>query len=310
MEAMVTQPRARLSLFWISTYPAAVHNRLLSIVAIISIAASIAGPGRAGSVDSLLRRVPADSLVAPLRRIEGNALHPREAAEAALRLGQLHYARGEYRRAAEAFSRAAARLDPGRKIEARYWMGMSWLALGDPGQARAAFEELIGAESPRRTEALLGLALAWERQRRPEKAFEILDPLSREAKGEAAPPVLEQTWRIALRLHREEAADRARKRLVDEYPRSMEATRVGLEPVRHSTTVVELGPFTTEARAHQVADEARRAGFADVQVVLRPGAERASAIVRLGAFASADAARRAADRARRTLGVPVQVVTP
>jgi tetratricopeptide (TPR) repeat protein len=266
-------------------------------------------PAWAAAVDSLLRKVPADSLVLPLRRIENNALRPREAAEAALKLGQLHYARGEYRRAADAFSRAAARLDPARKPEARYWAGMSWLALGDAGQARAVFEEITSGESPRRSEALLGLALAWDRQRRPEKAFEILDPLSREAQGEAAPPVLEQTIRIADRMHRTDAANRARERLVREFPRSMEATRAGLEPARRNTTVVELGPFPSEPRAHQVAEEARRAGFTGAQVMVRPGSDRARAMVQLGEYSTADEARRAADRVRRSLGVPAQLVT-
>jgi tetratricopeptide (TPR) repeat protein len=256
-----------------------------------------------------MKRVPADSLVGPLRRMENDALHPRAGADAAMRLGQLHYARGEYRRAAEAFSRAAARLDPGRKAEARYWAGLSWLALGDAGQARAVFEEITSAESPRRTEALLGLALAWERQRRPEKSFEILDPLARDVRGEAAPAVLEQTLRIAERLHRTDTATRARQRLLREFPRSMEAMRAGLEPPQHSSSVVELGPFASEPRAHQVADEARRNGFADAQVALRPGPNGTVAVVRLGEFANVDEARRAADRARRALGTSAQVVT-
>ncbi|MGH7741668.1 MAG: hypothetical protein ACRENS_06565, partial [Candidatus Eiseniibacteriota bacterium] len=53
---------------------------------------------------------------------------PRPAASAAdltpegeFDLGQRHYARGEYRQAAEHFALAAARLEPARKPTARYW---------------------------------------------------------------------------------------------------------------------------------------------------------------------------------------------
>src|SRR5262249_54550284 len=76
-------------------------------------------------------------------------------------LGQLYYARGEYRRAAETFGRAAARLDPGRKPEARYWAGLAWLALGDANQARAALDEVVGGGGLRHTEAMLAQVQAW-----------------------------------------------------------------------------------------------------------------------------------------------------
>src|SRR6266436_7212957 len=76
--------------------------------------------------------------------------------------GQRHYARGEYRQAADAFGRAAARLEPARKPEARYWSGLSWLGAGDAVQARSAFEDVIAAGSPRRAFAELGMAQSWE----------------------------------------------------------------------------------------------------------------------------------------------------
>src|SRR5205823_4954281 len=79
----------------------------------------------------------ADSLAARLRRDERIAIGPRAAGEAALELGRLHYARGEYRAAAEAFARAAARLDPAHKDEPLYWEGLAWLGLGNPAAARA-----------------------------------------------------------------------------------------------------------------------------------------------------------------------------
>src|SRR5947207_755314 len=137
-----------------------VRTGFVRLASSVLAAASLAAPGAAAvtaraavPLDSLVDHHPADSLVVPLRRFENEAPRPSEGAAAAWLLGQLHYARGEYRPAAEAFSRAAARLDPARKPEARYWAGLAWLALGDPGQARAAFEELSKPGSPRRAEA-------------------------------------------------------------------------------------------------------------------------------------------------------------
>src|SRR2546428_673836 len=92
--------------------------------------ATVAAPTRTPSLRPADR--PADSLAIRLQQREATAARPRVAGEAALRLGRLFYARGEYRPAADAFSRAAARLDPGRKSEALYWTGLSWLALRSP----------------------------------------------------------------------------------------------------------------------------------------------------------------------------------
>src|SRR5437899_10759958 len=86
----------------------------------------------------LLKRHPADSLVAPLRRFEVEHGQGSEGGEAAYVLGQLHFARGEYRQACDAFERAAARLEPERKPAARYWAGLSLPAPKEPEPARAA----------------------------------------------------------------------------------------------------------------------------------------------------------------------------
>src|SRR5205807_2400748 len=79
------------------------------------------------------------SLRVPLRRLEGR-LDPARSAEVAMTLGRYHFARGEYRDAVAAFARSSARLEPSRKPDARYWMGLSWLGLGEPAQARATLE--------------------------------------------------------------------------------------------------------------------------------------------------------------------------
>src|SRR5688572_29225699 len=86
----------------------------LVCVAVLVPAGAAAQPA---SLAGLLAGTPADSLVLPLRRFEADRARAGEAGEAALVLGHLHAARGEYRPAAEAFGRAAARLDPGRKPE-------------------------------------------------------------------------------------------------------------------------------------------------------------------------------------------------
>ena len=144
----------------------------------------------ATELERVLASHPADSLVQPHRRFEIEHGHARDGGEAALALGRLHFARGEYRQAADAFARAAARLDPSQKHEARYWTGLSWLGLREPTQARAALEEVARSPSPRRADAMLGVALAWELAGRPERAFEELGQLLERDPGEAGPAAL------------------------------------------------------------------------------------------------------------------------
>ena len=111
----------------------------LSLVAVILVAAS--------PVERLMESVPADSLARPLARFE-TSQHGAVAAEAALALGRLHFARGEYRQAAAAFARATPRFDPARRGEPRYWAGLAWLGAGEPAAARGALEEAARAGSP------------------------------------------------------------------------------------------------------------------------------------------------------------------
>lgn len=276
----------------------------IHLVAIATLA--LATTAHAAPLDSLLRKHSADQLVEPLRRFE-NQSRPREGAQAAMLLGHLHYARGEYRRAAEAFGRAAARLDPAGKPEARYWSGLAWLALGDHGRARAALEE-VGPADARSADARLALAIAWEGARRPDEALEILEPLARRGDAsEAMPAILDHALTLAERLHRRDLASFARDRLLREYPRSMEAARVG-RAAAASGAAVDLGPYPSEPRAHAVADQARRAGFASARAVIRGEGDRRAYLVRLGEFPTETEAQQAADRARRELNAPARVV--
>jgi tetratricopeptide (TPR) repeat protein len=193
----------------------------VTLVAIVVAAATGASP-----VQRLLESVPADSLARPLARLEASQ-RGATAAEAALALGHLHYARGEYRQAVEAFARATPRFDPANRSEPRYWAGLAWLGAGEPAAARGAFEEAARGGSPRRAEALLGVALCWEAARRPERALQTLQTLLAGEAGEAGPAALERTAALATTLRRPELARRARERLLREYPRSMEALRNG-----------------------------------------------------------------------------------
>jgi len=304
---------ARLSPFMQAPYaPASMRlvPRIRSVLGAFALLTSLASVARTAPLDSLLARLPADDLAVPLRRLENEASRPRDGAQAAFMLGQLHYARGEYRRAAEAFSRAAARLDPARKSDARYWAAMSWLALGDHAQARSTFEELAGSAAPQRIEARFGSAVAWEQARRPERAYAILEPLAREARGEVGPAVLEHTLRLAEQFQQAGVIRLARQRLLEDYPRSIEAARIGLKagPFRAALPAVELGPFPTEPEAHATAERARAAGFSDPHPVTRGASGALVYVVRLGTFPNASAAKAAADRARRELRVQARVV--
>jgi len=265
-------------------------------------------------LSSLLARTPAESLVVPLRQAEADRGAGAERAQAAMMLGRLHFARSEYREAAAAFARAAARLEPGRKDEARYWAGVSWLGLGEPIQARAALEEVVASPGPRRVDATLGLAQAWEQARRPERALAALEPLAGAPLGEAGPAVLERLAALAEAAGKTTLARHSRDRLLAEYPRSIEAASVRVNVVQAPPTsgaggfAVVVGSFVDPARARALASEARRAGFAQAQVVTRGSGLTAIHIVRLGTYPQSSAARRAGDQATRALGVAFEIV--
>jgi tetratricopeptide (TPR) repeat protein len=267
---------------------------------------------------ALLATTPADSLARPLRRYEADHARSPEAAEAALLLGELEYARGEYRRAAETFARAAARLDPARKPAARYNAGLSWLALGEPDQARAALEEVANGAGPRRGAAMLAVAQAWEVARRPDRAAETLAALLAGDPGEAGAAALERASALAERDGREEQARRMRERLLAGYPRSMEAAsarlavfapanaRTAVEP-RPGAVAVVIGSFVDPGRARSLAAAARAAGFVDARVVSHGEGLAAVHTVRLGIYPRSSEARKAGEQAAQALGVAFEL---
>jgi Tfp pilus assembly protein PilF len=185
-------------------------------------------PARA--LESVWARIPAgvaaDSLAPVLLRIEAEG--PRSAAAAAARaLGQFHHARGEYRLAAEAFGRAAARVEGYDRAEARYRQGLSWLGAGDGGRARASFESVSAESQPLRALAQLGLAQALALGGETEQETSVLKHLLDGPAGEAEPAALELYAALCDRAHRTTDATAARDRLLRRWPRSLEAARLG-----------------------------------------------------------------------------------
>lgn len=260
--------------------------------------------------------VPAESLGVRLRAMELRPVAGVSPGAAAFALAQLHYARGEYRQAADAFTRASGRLTGEERGEARYWLGLTSLALGDGAAARAAFAE---SAPSRRALAQLGIAQAWDSEQRPDRAYDVLRALLASDAGEATAPALDRFAQLAERLHHPDEAARARVRLARECVGTIEAARAtapppapaaGTEP--NGEVAVQIGAFGEEARARSLAESARRAGFADASVLKRPTADgRATLhVVRLGRYPNREEARKAGERVQRALGVGWQVEKP
>jgi tetratricopeptide (TPR) repeat protein len=273
-----------------------------------------------GELGTLLAQTPADSLPGPLRRFEAEHARSPEAAEAAMVLGRLHYARGEYRRAAETFARAAARLNPARKPEARYWAGLAWLALGDANQARAMLDDVAAGSGPRRVDAMLAQVQAWDLAQRPERSAEALATLLSGDPGEVGPAALERAAALAERDGHEDRARQERERLLRDYPRSIEAAaarlavfapsspRAAPAGARPGAMAVMIGSFAELSRARSLASAARAAGFADAQVVSQGQGLAAVHRVRLGVYPRHADARRAGEQAERALGVAFELM--
>ncbi len=270
----------------------------------------------------VLATTPADSLPVVLRRFESQRARTPEATEAVLALGQLHYARGEYRRAAEAFARAAARLEPTRKPEARYWAGLARLALGESDGARAMLDEVASVGGPRQSAAMFAQAQAWELAQRPARAMDLLSTLldpARGEPGEVGPAALERAAALADQVGQDERAREARERLLRDYPRSIEAAaarravfspaeaRTHAEP-RPGAIAVVIGSFVDPVRARSLAAAARAAGFAQAQVVSRGKGLSAVHVVRLGVYPRSTEARRAGAQAEQALGVTFEMM--
>ena len=241
-------------------------------------------------------------------------------ADAAFLLGQLHHARGEYRQAADAFTRAANRRSGESRGEARYRAGVSLLGAGQNAAAREAFAAAIHDAPSRAVLAQLGIAQALEAEQHPDKALAAYQQVVSADAGEAGPAALERIAALGGSLRHEDDARLARLQLARQYPASLEAARLAASPAPAAAPTpnvsaarsVQIGVFSERARALALVDAARKAGFADTEATERASTDgRATVwVVRLGRFASADAARAAGDKAERTMGVSWKVVTP
>jgi tetratricopeptide (TPR) repeat protein len=287
---------------------------MLPILPVLLLALVASAPS-ADSLDALIRASMPDSVPVALQTYAARHSGDPKGVRALMRLGQYEYARGEYRPAAAAFARAAARLEPARKPEARYWAGLSWFALGDLERARGALEEVARAGGMRRSEAQLALAQVWEAAGRRDKAREELDALLESRPGEVGATALAMRYEFETALHRDVEAGHAAERLLRDYPKSMEAARLAQRVVTPPSTqghvAVRLGVFSDATRAQSLAASARRAGFTDVRVIPPSGAGAPLYVVRLGPYADPDQARRQAERVAELLGViPERVQTP
>lgn len=271
------------------------------------------------TLEGVLDSYAADSLARPLRQFELEHGHEPPGADAAFLLGQLHYARGEYRQAFESFARAAARYAPERKSEARYWQGLSALATRDAPQARSALEELAESNGPRGPEARFAVGIAWEQANRPDRAWEILEPLAGEPASEITPAALEQVVSLATASSDAASARKAADRLRREYPQSIEAMRLP-QPAKPAEPPppqpggsadkfgVQIGAFADAARARQLLEEARRAGFNRTELEAQGQGDARLYLVRIGWFVNEAQARSAGERASQDLGVAYRLV--
>lgn len=271
-----------------------------------------------GSLRELLAVTPADSLDGPLKHFESAHGRSVEGADAAFTLGQFHYARGEYKQAAEAFARASARYSPDRKPEARYWQGLSALGLGDPMQARAVLAEVAQTESPRRAAARYALAEAWLRAGRAEPARDELKALLDDRPDEMKSEALERTAELSRRLGDEAEATRATRELEKLNPRAVEPVRKPSPPpvaVAPSPALgeagriaVQVGAFSDLARARSLLESAKQSGFPRARLLTQGRGDATLHLVWIGLFPNEEAARTAGERASRELGVAYRLI--
>ena len=267
----------------------------------------------------LLASVPADSLAAPLRHFEAEHGRTGEGADAAFALGQFHYARGEYRQAADAFGRAAARYAPERKGEARYWQGLAFLGQGDAIQARSVLEDVAEQDSPRRADARFAVAEAWLRAGRPEKSLEVLKALLDDRPDDMRVSALERVAELSERTGDADGAQRATRELERLNPEAVEPVRRPSPPpappiptpatLRSQARIaVQIGAFSEVARARQLVESAREKGFTRAEILTQGRGDATLHLVRIGAYPTEEAARAAGERASRELGVAYRLI--
>jgi tetratricopeptide (TPR) repeat protein len=266
-------------------------------------------------VRGVLSPGPADTLIAALRQLEGGD----HAGEAALRLGELHYARGEYSQARQAFARAQTHLGEPSRSRARLAEARSWLALGQPSRARETVADLATGEGAVADEAALLVAQSHEREGALVRALGLYERLLNPPRPGANPIALGRAAELYRRLGRPERSRQVEQLLLEHYPESMEAVTARMRqsgmPVpsdaseKRDGLIVQIGSFTDAGRARTLASRARQAGFTRAEVVSRGTGAAATHAVQLGIFDTREEAVEAGRRSERLLGVTFTLVS-
>ncbi|HEX7878193.1 MAG TPA: tetratricopeptide repeat protein, partial [Candidatus Eisenbacteria bacterium] len=92
--------------------------------------------------------------------LEAGGRRDKRAAEVEVRLGRYHYTAGDYHAALDQLESARERrTDPETRVEVRFWLGQTLLALRERDDARRAFESVISdrAGGPWKSRALYSL---------------------------------------------------------------------------------------------------------------------------------------------------------
>jgi DedD protein len=191
---------------------------------------------------------------------------------------------------------------------------MAWLALGDARKARLAVKPLLEGASALREPACLLAAQSYELERQPVPAMALYERLLREPRPD--PVVLARAAALQQRMGRADRAAQLAQRLLELYPRSAEAASARrAEAVAAATSdvrggvAVQIGAFADAAKARELAERARRAGYPHAQVIVLGRADGQSHVVRLGVYATRAEATAAGVRAERALGTDYWLVT-
>lgn len=165
----------------------------------------------------------------------------------------------DYKRANElARELARARLSPAEALEARYFLAISFLKLGEYGRAQEEFRRLISAQPPEDVydKAVVGLIDALYMQGFYDQALKEANTLiSKRKNSEMMSLFLLKAARANLKLARWGKAREFLQKIIQQYPESFEggAARQLLEEKQYFT--VQVGSFEDKARAEQVVQE-------------------------------------------------------
>jgi TolA-binding protein len=261
----------------------------------------------------------------------------RRAAEVHLRLGRYYYSIGDYRNALGLFESARNASSPQASREARYWMGLTLMALREPDEAKLNLEQAAepGGEAGLREAALFALgelhrglgntgasARAYRACAEASSAGDYApacllgEATARELQGEFA-AVREILRRLVFRYPSSPEAGQARRRLKalssgggeSETDRRTESSAGKRDAAETSKFILQVGAFASEENALKLADELLRRGFPAARVE-KSDPDDGLFHVRLGGYASREEARAAGEKVSAALGLRYQIVPP